>query len=131
MGFCDEKRYRHGYFYKWCELRRDAGPENLERLAVDLDATPSGFSFGPVIFERNRPLAPAPARGAGRGVRPTLAPSSAARLPEPAPGVPPAPGTLSVATPKRKNGHNPGRSASYQKPCVYRLGDTDAWPQAA
>ena len=82
MRFCDEKRFRHGYFYKWCNYSVTPEGENLERLAVELDATPEWFLFGPIIFERNRPLAPAPARGAGRGARPTLsAPSRNRRRP--------------------------------------------------
>lgn len=72
MRFCDERRYRSTYFYKWANYNVTPDASNLERLASDLGVTPELLVFGPIIFERNKPLATAPSRRSGRGARPTL-----------------------------------------------------------
>lgn len=126
MRFCDERRYRHGYFFKWANYGVTPEPENLERLAVDLGVTPEWLLFGPVIFDRNRPLAVSPARRSGRGRRPTLG-ANGARLPEPVPeisnGVPTPPRTLPVGKVSRKRLHN--------KAEMFLWGPDDALPRAA
>jgi hypothetical protein len=83
MRFCDERRYRHTYFYRWVKDEATPDKPNLERLALDLGCTPEYLLFGPIIFERNKlPLATVAGRRSGQRAHPTFAPSPVARVRE-------------------------------------------------
>ena len=75
--FCDEKRYRHTYFYRWVSDETTPDPTNLDRLATDLGVTPWWLLFGPVVDQK--PGGQKPRR---RKPVPTIAGGSEAQVPD-------------------------------------------------
>ena len=101
MRFCDERRYRSTYFYRWANYNMIPEKESLDRLAADLGVKPWWLLYGDVIYERN-----APAKVAGRRSRPPvpIKGGAGALLPEsPTARVPAASGTRPV---RRQKGEN-------------------------
>lgn len=111
MRFCDERRYRHTYVFRWAKDESTPDKANLERLASDLGVTPEYLLFGPVIYERNvKPLAPMN----GRRVRPTIGGPAASRpLPVESPSVTPAQPLRPVVARPRKRPSDSGRYVTF------------------
>jgi hypothetical protein len=49
MRFCDERRYRSTYFYRWANYGMTPEKETLDRLAADLGVKPWWLLYGPIV----------------------------------------------------------------------------------
>jgi hypothetical protein len=75
MRFCDERRYRSTYFYRWANYGMTPEKETLDRLAADLGVKPWWLLYGPIVDQQpdsaGTKLGRTKPKSAGRGIMST------------------------------------------------------------